>query len=790
MPATADAALAVGAVDRGDEVAQFSDTGPRGDRAVKPDITAPGVGIVAARARNGVEGMPVGEQHTAMSGTSMATPHVAGAAAILAQQHPDWSGARIKAALTASAESAAGFTPFQQGAGRLDVARATRQVIASTPSNVDFGVQEWPPAEDEARTRKLAYHNASAAPLVLDVRVESDAPAGLFSVSPAQVTVPAGGAAEVVVTADTRIGARDGDFPGAIVARSGDHVVRSPLGAHREVESYELTFQVTGTDGAPPSDFVTILLDLGEPATGYGFHQIGAGTPAVRLPMGDYFAATSRYADEAVAAVYHTALRVDGDRTVAVDLRRARPLSVTGPDPEAAVQGLAVTTSRPARGSTQSVTFTAADPAGLRVAGDGSTGAGARHFVEYHAAAPELVTHRYMFTGDGPLPDGFTRTVRREELAEVRRPVVGLPDGHRAPVGTFPVVPGSFGGAVYAAREVSPGDTPVDLVATDGVRWASEFDQFTADQQQVAAQVSPARSYRAGGRYEEPINQPVHGPSMPTAEVPRIVRERDELQVSVSPFADKSGGGGRTATTSQQMVLYRDGERVGVASSDTGRSLVPREAGSYRLELEATRTTPFELSTQVELVWEFRSERPAEGGCRRCRCGCRASPRSSTPRAAHPPAGCSACRWSCRSRPAPTTERCAAARSRSPSTTAGRGGASRWPVRPPPWCATRHQQGRTSPCGRTSSTTGKRVQCHRDPCLSVDRVLMSDAWSAPARTTRLGPLPVVVASIGCQAAYGRHVVGDWRFSTALSRPRCGPAARDECTSAAVAWLIT
>src|SRR5205823_6493923 len=77
-PASADAALAVGSVNRDDTRSDFSSQGPRaGDHAVKPDITAPGAGIVAARAAGTTIGDPVGDQYVSASGTSMATPHVA-----------------------------------------------------------------------------------------------------------------------------------------------------------------------------------------------------------------------------------------------------------------------------------------------------------------------------------------------------------------------------------------------------------------------------------------------------------------------------------------------------------------------------------------------------------------------------------------------------------------------------------------------------------------------------------------------------------------------------------------
>jgi subtilisin family serine protease len=94
-PGSAEAALTVGAVDKSDELADFSSRGPRiGDDGLKPDITAPGVDIVAARAAGTAMGETVGEHYTTASGTSMATPHVVGAAALLAQQHPDWKAGK------------------------------------------------------------------------------------------------------------------------------------------------------------------------------------------------------------------------------------------------------------------------------------------------------------------------------------------------------------------------------------------------------------------------------------------------------------------------------------------------------------------------------------------------------------------------------------------------------------------------------------------------------------------------------------------------------------------------
>lgn len=146
-PAAADAALTVGAVDRDDSLADFSSRGPRaGDDAVKPDVTAPGVGIVAARAAGTSMGQVVDASHVAASGTSMAAPHVAGAAALLAQQHPDWTASRLKDALTSTARLIDGQRVTEQGGGRVDVAAASRTPVLATAAISSAGTPPTTPA--------------------------------------------------------------------------------------------------------------------------------------------------------------------------------------------------------------------------------------------------------------------------------------------------------------------------------------------------------------------------------------------------------------------------------------------------------------------------------------------------------------------------------------------------------------------------------------------------------------------------------------------------------------------
>ncbi len=125
----AEASLTVGRkVDgEGSTIAAFSSRGPNGlsQDIIKPDVTAPGVNILAANSPTALLGAP-GEMFQAISGTSMSSPHVAGAYALLKQAHPSWTPAMAKSALMTSARRDVvledGETPaevFAMGAGYI-----------------------------------------------------------------------------------------------------------------------------------------------------------------------------------------------------------------------------------------------------------------------------------------------------------------------------------------------------------------------------------------------------------------------------------------------------------------------------------------------------------------------------------------------------------------------------------------------------------------------------------------------------------------------------------------------
>ncbi|HWM06859.1 MAG TPA: S8 family serine peptidase, partial [Actinophytocola sp.] len=321
-PGSADAALTVGAVDREDAIAPFSSRGPRlGDGAIKPDVTAPGVEIVAALHSAGTINDPVVDGYTALSGTSMATPHVAGAAALIAQQHPDYTGAQLKAVLSGSATPNAELSAFEQGAGRVDVAKALDQTIVSEPTGVSLGTIAWPHDDDEPVTKPLTYRNLGDSDVTLALSVEATGPDGapaadVFSLSANEITVPAGGTAEVSVTGDAKLGTVDGAYSGAVVATAGESATRTPVAIVREVESYNLTLNYLDDSGAPTGEYSSLIVGMDNDTVAFPYDP--DGSLEIRLPKGTYALDHTVLTGDSLHynMISQPGLVLDGDQTV------------------------------------------------------------------------------------------------------------------------------------------------------------------------------------------------------------------------------------------------------------------------------------------------------------------------------------------------------------------------------------------------------------------------------------------------------------------------------------------
>ncbi|MGA5194622.1 S8 family serine peptidase [Streptomyces exfoliatus] len=325
-PGAADSALTVGAVDPSDEAAYFTSQGPRhGDQALKPDLSAPGVGILAARSQ-----LAAGSGlYTSMSGTSMATPHIAGVAALLAERHPDWTGAQLKDALMSSSKTL-DASSYALGSGRVDVAAAISANVTATGS-ADLGFFSWPYETNKPVTKTVTYTNSSDAPVELNLAVEG-MPAGVTALADTTLTVPAHGTASTTVTGD---GAKApvGQSSGRITATAGGApVAHTALGLVKEEERYTLTVHVKDRDGAPAPAFLGVQkLARGEdpfPAT------VGeSGTLELRLKPGTYTVDTfldvrgSHGADSlGLGFLTEPEITLDRDREITLDGRRLREI--------------------------------------------------------------------------------------------------------------------------------------------------------------------------------------------------------------------------------------------------------------------------------------------------------------------------------------------------------------------------------------------------------------------------------------------------------------------------------
>lgn len=142
---------------QGDVMASFSSRGGTGQTlgVSKPDITAPGVQILAGHSPQhlappaGVALGPQGELFQAIAGTSMSSPHIAGAGALLKALHPDWTPGQIKSALMTTAwtqvvkeDGVTPATPFDDGSGRVNLNKAGDPGLTFDVTAADYAAHQ------------------------------------------------------------------------------------------------------------------------------------------------------------------------------------------------------------------------------------------------------------------------------------------------------------------------------------------------------------------------------------------------------------------------------------------------------------------------------------------------------------------------------------------------------------------------------------------------------------------------------------------------------------------------
>jgi subtilisin family serine protease len=208
-----------------DLIADFTSAGPTDvDFRAKPDLVAPGVNVLSSVPANACATPPC---FAFMNGTSMATPHLAGTAAVVRAQHPDWSAAEIRSAIVNTAkrnivhdlDGVAIEDVNVVGAGRLDVKNAVDATIALDPVSVNFNAV--PSGSGQSRTVNVTVRNIGAGAKTLAFAVADSDTGVAYSVSPASASLGAGESTVVAVTMTAGKGAPVGGQQAFLVVNSG-----------------------------------------------------------------------------------------------------------------------------------------------------------------------------------------------------------------------------------------------------------------------------------------------------------------------------------------------------------------------------------------------------------------------------------------------------------------------------------------------------------------------------------------------------------------------------------------
>ena len=622
-PGAADRALTVGAVDGDDKVASFSSRGPLvGTHAAKPDLVAPGVDIVAARAAGTTLGPPVDANYVRASGTSMATPHVAGAAAVLAQRHPDWNAQQLKAALVGSADPIAEADPFTSGAGRLDVARALSGVVAG-------------PAKDS--TLSWVNTRTSAAAVTLAVTVSDRngvaAPAGVATLSANSLTLAAGATGSATLTIDkTPLAARPGFYSALVTAKVGRTVIaRTPVAFQVEAPSYDLTVQTNAIPGTPDGvigDMSVHVTDIDDPTIFSVYDVVPTGDPyTVRVPAGRYSVLVLNSAgtrdDQRMALSGDPDVTISADTTMRYDLAKAEPLTASVPGVDTSAQALSLTFNQmPRRG----VGWWSSIDASGDAAKAGNVfalpvdGVGVGTFWAYGGyglrTANGDVYDLVRDLGDS-IPADLSYQADPSTLARIDQHFhqVDMPNpvtrNQRHGIGPdgidviFDVT--DPGAAVDRTDYLSPG-----IVWSESAGWNGDIGGSTLEN---------ARTYLPGSRQEKTwLQQPLHadwydgsgGGCAPTTPF----RTRGHIHFDLTTMTDQHDrfdclGWGFAPEIPVALRLERNGALVGTSTLSVAGFDIPREAADYRLTYDVDASAVLPVSTHTSTAWTFRSTGPS-----------------------------------------------------------------------------------------------------------------------------------------------------------------------------------
>ena len=232
LKAVSGAATTIGATltyfltTNADIMAGFSSQGPTDvDFRIKPDVVAPGVNVLSSIPHQFCASPPC---FAFFQGTSMATPHLAGSAAVVIGQHPAWSAAQVRSSIVNTADrgvlknyqTAAPETNVNIiGAGRENLLSAVGAHVALDPVSVSFNAV--PSGSGQTRTVEVTLTNLGASPASWTLSVNGGDASVAYGVSPSAVSLAAGTSTTVTVTMTAIKDAAIGGHQGSLEVSSG-----------------------------------------------------------------------------------------------------------------------------------------------------------------------------------------------------------------------------------------------------------------------------------------------------------------------------------------------------------------------------------------------------------------------------------------------------------------------------------------------------------------------------------------------------------------------------------------
>ncbi|MFJ2135420.1 S8 family serine peptidase [Streptomyces sp. NPDC087228] len=633
-PGCAPGVLTVGAVDRDDTTAWFSSRGPVAvTHTLKPEIAAPGVDISAANA--GGRGVYA---YQTMSGTSMATPHVAGAAAIVRQAHPDWTAQQIKAALVSSARTDGKVAGADQtGSGVLDVIAAVHQKVLSAPA-VQGGSYNWPQDTSDRTIVQVPFTNTSAGDLALSLRVSgvhgndgSDVNSGVIKLEQGKVTVPAGATVQVPVRIDPTArlkAAQYGAVTGRITATGSKAHVSVPVTLYVQPETVTLRVKTIDRNGKPATgasslDLVSLDTDKGERRSNQG-----ATEQMYSVRPGDYalagFVATydANNAAESIGYLGRPQLRITRDTTVVLDARKAHRLSAHTDRPSTVTH----TTFSYARTWDDTWQLSGSLMAGSAVqkfyaSVDGRAQKGSFEFRPTWRATGSQSGSSYVynlsFPTQGPLQSDRVYQPRDSKLAQVTEKWNALGKEADYTDGLF-IRPSRNKNTTVTVSLFDPVHVPGTRTAyyttgddawMHGAMTSFPFAAFMSDQDRI---------YRAGDRRTEEWYHGLLRPAAPRDSAGKLAlaaeRQGDLIGFQSALWLDASGDhwsyGGSFGDLGN-LVLKRNGEQIARSAYPYDVFKVPAEDSAYELTQNLSKIDTSDRnwlrSTDVTTTWSFRS---------------------------------------------------------------------------------------------------------------------------------------------------------------------------------------